>query len=205
MFPQDRYTRPPYTTAEILALIDTRTQRKPAEPTKIVLETINYGDITVRGGGATDRDSITGDVNKIKIDTTSGTSTTYGSIGGAVDGTNKIFINEAGKYKPGTTEVYWGTQKQTLAVDYTESDATTGEITFTVAPVAATNITWAYVLEDDSPIIVFMTTETGTDIPTFTTTVAGGVTSFTLVPYISATLRVYLNGALQVQLSLIHI
>lgn len=135
----------------------------------------------------------------IQIDTTSGTATSYGDLGGAVDGSNTVFTNEVGSYIAGTTEVYWNLQKQTLGVDYTETDPLTGKITFAAAPLNGTNVTEAYLVDGSNPRLVFMTTETGTDVPTFSVTIGGGETTFTLPPYLTASLRVFQNGAMLVQ------
>jgi len=135
----------------------------------------------------------------IAIDTSSGTSTTYGTLSGAVDGVNVKFNTSGVKYETGTSQVYWQGQEQVRGVDYTESDPGTGEVTFTTAPLGG-NVTVSTHKSDRAVDIAFATSHTGTDKMLITGAINGANKAFTVPgPYISGTLKVFLQGQLQVQ------
>lgn len=70
----------------------------------------------------------------------------YGLLAGSLDGVNKVFTVSQGEYVIGKIAVYLNgeIQEQGVAKDFTESDASNGEITFTVAPASIDVVTVVY-------------------------------------------------------------
>lgn len=168
-------------------------RKRPAPAAKVVRGTTVYGD-----SGSTA--SIT-DTNPVivAIDTTTGTASTYGTVSGTPDGSLVKFNTSNTSYQTGTAEVYLNGQKQVKGVDWTESDPGTGEVTMTVAPLTGDVLMIAYDVSAAAHSLSFMTSQSGTDVPTFTVTIGGGESTFTLPPYVTGTLRVYEGGQLLTQ------
>lgn len=138
------------------------------------------------------------EVSTLQIDTSSGTATSYGSLSGAVDGSNTVYTVSNGSYETGTSQVYWNMQEQIRGVDYTESSAGAGEVTFTTAPLSGTVVTVSYHKSNRLVDIRYATTETGTD----KLLIAGLLNSSNKVfavpgPYVTGTLKVFYQGAFQ--------
>lgn len=200
-YPYDRFTRPPYTAVEILAMIRTENRMVPEAPTTILQETIEFGDITVKGGGDVDLNSLVETSEGIiRIDATAGTATTYGELTPAPNGSQVIFSNSAGVYVAGTAQIYLNQQEQIKGTDFTESAPDTGGVTMAIAPDATDILILSYHQNEFTPLLAYATSDTDNANLQITGLINGSNKVYTL-PSLgkSGTWKVFLNGGLQTQ------
>lgn len=85
--------------------------------------------------------------NSFNIDQSGGTSDTFGSLSGSINGSNAVFeVSDADGYVSGSLQVFLNGQLQTQgsAEDYVETSASAGTFTFATAPQTGDEITVAY-------------------------------------------------------------
>lgn len=74
--------------------------------------------------------------NSVQVDSSGGTSDTYGVLGGLVNSSNKVYTVSLGSYISGSLRVYLNGQLQTQgsSEDWTETTPASGTFTFATAP-----------------------------------------------------------------------
>lgn len=91
-----------------------------------------------------------GSTDEEEIDQTGGTSDTYGTVTGRIDGSNTKYVVGKRNYKTATLRLYLGGQLQTQGdnEDWQEFSANTGVVEFTTAPSSPDEVTAIYQATD---------------------------------------------------------